>query len=931
MLPLKPDAPNAPEAPEAPEVRSARPAGAGTGGGVGVGVGDGDGVDRDPGRALPTDAVAQTLLQRAMPAERACFDELRLPTGALRPAWQRFAASLAAADGHSTVAAGWGEEFDRRVVQVAQRIAHDGVTHNVYADSAAQGARPAGAAPATAGPARPWSLQLLPQLIGAADWAVIEAGVQQRAELLQQMLADLYGPQRLLHDGLLPGALLLRHPGFLRPMVGARPPAGADGNAGLRLFVAAFDVARGADGRWWMVAQRAQGPSGLGYVLHNRLVVARQFPDAFRDLGVQRIASSYRRLLDTLEAAARVVAAGHTPRVVLLTPGPYSATYFEHAYLARYLGVPLVEGHDLTVRGQRLFMRTVEGLEPVHGVLRRLDDDWCDPLELRADSALGVPGLLQAVRAGTVVMANAFGSGCLESPAVQGFMPAIARRWLDQELLLPAMPTWWCGEAAAWQGVRQAMADKLVRSSFPLAPGGLAAAGPDIDADPDAWTVQSRMLFSRAPLWGAGVAVPRPALVRVYAIAEGNGRWHVLPGGMTRVSRHEDGSVSMQRGGTSLDTWVLTEGPVDGFSMLPQRLQVDDLQQRHRPVSSRTGENLFWLGRYTERTEQLVQLARATLLLIDADAGIDSGAPPALRSALSAVAVATGLAPPGVPTLAQSTALFQRAVLAGLGQGGAEAGAGLGPTPSIAFNLAALERASLGLRERLSAEHWGLIQALRADFATGLGAGGPGASRDDAAGGVPLLQLALPALDRLALQLAALTGAQSDRMTRDHGWRLLTVGRLLERLQGLATRLQAFVDAEALRSVAGVELLLELFDSLITFRARYQRHEDLLAVTDLLVLDSSNPRAFAGVLRRLRTELAKLPGDAAALHGLLALLPAPEAGAGLTLEALRGLDDTAIGQALRGLAASLQTAAAALAERIDERYFTPAHGADQRV
>jgi hypothetical protein len=206
------------------------------------------------------------------------------------------------------------------------------------------------------------------------------------------------------------------------------------------------------------VAQRTQGPSGLGYVLHNRMVVARQFPEAFRELRVQRIASSYRRLLDTLEIAAAEVSRrlgdGHAPRVVLLTPGPYSETYFEHAYLARYLGLPLVEGGDLTVRGDRLFLKTVEGLEPVHGLMRRLDDDWCDPLELRPDSALGVPGLLQAARAGTVVMANALGSAFLESPAVQGFLPAIARRLTGQELLLPSLPTWWCGEAAAWSDVR---------------------------------------------------------------------------------------------------------------------------------------------------------------------------------------------------------------------------------------------------------------------------------------------------------------------------------------------------------------------------------------------------------------------------------------------------------------------------------------------
>jgi uncharacterized alpha-E superfamily protein len=397
-------------------------------------------------------------------------------------------------------------------------------------------------------------------------------------------------------------------------------------------------------------------------------------------------------------------------------------------------------------------------------------------------------------------------------------------------------------------------------------------------------------------------------MVRVYAIADGGGRWHVLPGGMTRVARREDSSVSMQRGGTSLDTWVLTDGPVDTFSMLPQRLQVDDIAQRRRPVSSRTGENLFWLGRYTERTEQLVRLARATLTLIDTD----NDAPPAVMQALSALAVKSGLAPAGVPSLLRSAPLFQRALLARL--------ADTENATSVGYNLAALERASMALRERLSSEQWGLIRSMRESFTHAL---------ELPAGELPGLPLVLPALDRLALQLAAVTGAQTDRMTRDHGWRLLTVGRLLERLIGVATRLQAFLDAQALSSVAGIDLLLELFDSVITFRARYQRHEDLLALADLLVLDSANPRAFAGVLRRLRTEIGKLPGPPEALAPFLALLPAE--GAGLTLESLRGADDSAIAQALRALSINLARRAAAVADRVGERYFTLAHGTDQRI
>jgi uncharacterized alpha-E superfamily protein len=349
--------------------------------------------------------------------------------------------------------------------------------------------------------------------------------------------------------------------------------------------------------------------------------------------------------------------------------------------------------------------------------------------------------------------------------------------------------------------------------------------------------------------------------------------------------------------------------------MLQQRSQVAAVVERHRPVSSRMGENLFWLGRYTERTEQQLRLARATLVLL----GAGSDVPVSVQQAVSGLVVKMGLAPVGVPTLLQSAKLFERAVLAGLGktdlmQGGT----------SIAFNLQALERASMALRERLSPEHWGLIRSMRDGFGQALIA---------PAGELPSVAQVLPALDRLALQLAAVTGAQADRMTRDHGWRLLTVGRLLERLIGVATQLQAFVDAQAIvgprSSVLAVDLLLELFDSVITFRARYQRHEDLLALTDLLVMDSANPRAIACVLRRLRTEVGKLPGDASGLAPLLALLP--QEGTGLSWPSLQTSDDTAIAEMLHGLCASLAGRAALMAEALGERYFTLAAGLDRTI
>ena len=328
----------------------------------------------------------------------------------------------------------WGQFFEKiesetladiqaRSHSLGRQVRDNGVTYNAYADEN--------------GPQRPWSLDLFPLLLTPTDWARISTGVQQRARLLEAVMADVYGPQQLLQQGLLPPALVHGHPGYLRPMQGAQPVGGRF------LHIAAFDLARGPDGLWWVVSQRTQAPSGLGYLLENRLAVAAQFNPAFEALRVQRLAGTYRALMNSLRAASPM---GEQSHLALLTPGPYNETYFEHAFLARYLGLTLVEGSDLVVRDDHLFLKTLKGLEPVHGLLKRVDDAFLDPLELRADSTLGVPGLLQAVRAGHVLVANAPGSAFLESPALLGFLPAVAQKYLGETLTLPALSTWWCGE-----------------------------------------------------------------------------------------------------------------------------------------------------------------------------------------------------------------------------------------------------------------------------------------------------------------------------------------------------------------------------------------------------------------------------------------------------------------------------------------------------
>lgn len=768
------------------------------------------------------------------------FDELRGRLGRadpaaalspLSPLWQRFF--------ESTGVAGW-QELAQRAARIERQVQEDGATYNVY-DEGGQSARA-------------WPLELLPMLIGADEWQGIERGVIQRARLLNETLADVYGERRLLDAGLLPPSLVFAHPQYLRPMHGCRPPGG------VHLHVVGFDLARGADGLWWVVGQRTQAPSGPGYMLENRLIIAQQFPEAFREMSVQRLAASFQAMLQGL---MRLSPEGERSRVVLLTPGPHNETYFEHAFLARYLGLTLVEGGDLTVRGNRVFLKTLHGLERVHVLLRRVDDDYLDPLELRSDSALGVPGLLQALRAGEVVVANAPGAGWLESPGLSAFWPGVARHLLGEELLLPASTAWWCGEASVWQEHRARLDDYVVAPTFsasdttrsfaPAVIAGLSRSAREawlarIAADPAAHTLQARVRLSETPVWRAGQLEPRAAVLRVFAVSDGAGGWSVMPGGLTRVASRaqarEGGAdpwLSMRHGSASVDTWVQTEGRVDTTSLLPKPLTAADLTGSHWTVTSRSAENLFWLGRYTERAENSMRLARLSLETLAASTR--NGSATGVLAWLDELARRHGLIGEGVPAAEAAPRVFERALVHALADA-------QGAT-SVAWNLRALQPCAQALRERLSAEHWKLIHEVGEHFDQHLstvleqGAADPRAD-------------VLGVLARAATHLAAITGAQTDRMTRDDGWRLLSVGRQIERLDFLAHALATGFELGLQRSDEGFALLLGLFDSTMTYRAKFQARRELPPLLHLLVYDTDNPRSLAWVSRTMRERFLKL-------------------------------------------------------------------------
>lgn len=834
-------------------------------------------------------------LSLSMPPDAGHLDEMRDAGGqGLAPGWRAF---------FDHVGTAGLADLNRRERNLQRQIRDNGVTYNVYAD--------------TRGLQRPWALDLFPMLLGPSEWAGIEAGVRQRARLLNAMMADLYGPGELLRQALLPAALVQGHPGYLRAVHGVVPPGGT------WLHITAFDLAHGPDGRWWVVGQRTQAPSGLGYLLENRIAISRQFPKAFAGLKVQRLAASYRALMDGIKAQAPE---GEHARIALLTPGPYNETYFEHAYLARYLGLTLVEGNDLTVRDQRLYLKTLKGLEPVHALIKRVDDEWLDPLELRPDSGLGVPGLLQVLRAGHLLLANAPGSAPLESSALLGFLPAISRHLLGEDLALPSLPTWWCGEDAALREALPLLRDSVIRPTYPRS-GRETVMGRSLGAreldewsgrmvrHPDDHTVQTWLPLSQTPAWSGRRLVPRSAMLRVFALADGPGSWRVLPGGLVRLAPRGQLMASMQRGGSSADCWVMTDGEVDHTSLLPSAPGTAAPVHQKRPVTSRAAENLFWLGRYTERAENGVRLARIALAHLD---GEEPSSRP-LLAWLSALARENTLVLPDTPSAEHSARVFGRSLMAAL--------ASTPDSPlharstSVGHDLRALRNAAAQVRERLSTEHWSLIERAEAEFTRDCAAMAAGADYSAAD--------ALTALHNASALLAAITGAQTDRMVRDNGWRLLSIGRHIERLITLSRALALGLEHHSLDDPAGFEAMVALFDSTITFHAMYQQRRDMAALVDLLVMDRDNPRSLAWVVQTLRARLAKLSQSATPRDSVLAMgLPDPDT---WTLAELchqqRGGDGAPAHDPLARLLDECECAAAELSDEITRLHFSHA---DQR-
>ncbi len=747
------------------------------------------------------------------------------------------------------------EEINRRCGIADRHLREAGVFYRVYGESG--------------GTDRPWPLAHVPLILGEDEWAGVSRGMIQRAEILESILADIYGEGRLVSDGALPAAIVAGNPEYHRPLVGVRPKGGHF------LHFYAADLGRGPDGTWWVLNDRTQAPSGAGYVVENRVAISRAVPELYQGINAERIAGFFQQFRDALAA----MTGSGSARVGVLTPGPLNETYFEHAYLARYLGFLLLEGGDLVTRGGKLHVKTVAGLAPIDVLWRRIDTQFVDPLELNTASRLGVPGLVDVVRHGQASFVNALGSGILESRALMSFIPGLAKRLTGEDLILPNIATWWCGERPARDKVLAALDSMLVApamTSYAPRASEDAVFVADLDAAGRAEIAgritgrgselvgQEVVRLSTMPVWNGTQLEPRPFALRVFLARTGDG-WQVMPGGFCRISdRSDTRAFTMQKGGRAADMCIRSSHPPKPVSLLPRK-GTSFVRHSAGTLPSRAADSLFWLGRYSERAEMMTRILRA-ITILTSEAG-EGGNP--VRDELARYLGSYGIdEPSGIP--AELVAVIERAFLS-----------------------------ASSIRDRFAPDAWLILRDLLEYLRPQVGLSNSG-------------MLALAPLTQTLRMLAALAGLAQENMYQTTGWRFLKCGQRLERGIGIARLADRMASEKA--PVGSLDMLLEIADSVLTHRRRYAVALAHDSVFDLVVLDPQNPRSVAFQVNRMNEHVQSLPGyDRGGSPGAL------------EREVARLAVDLATSDAAhirRGFMPSVSRRLMGISEALTERYFT---------
>lgn len=764
-------------------------------------------------------------------SDRFSYNELLAEDGGLRPHWQTFFQSFSAL--------GEGQMQDREQ-DILRFLKENGVTYNVYGDPG--------------GLNRPWNLDIIPFMVSEAEWQKIESGLIQRATLFDLILKDIYGDRMLIKEGLLPFDLIYNHPGFLRQCSGIHLP----GNRSLILYSA--DMARSPDGNIWVLNDRTQAPSGSGYALENRLAIARILPEFFSGLKVRHLSPFFIALRNSLQNIAPIK--GQQPRVVILTPGPRNETYFEHSYLSSYLGFTLVQGDDLMVKDNHVWLKTIGGLEKVDVIIRRVDDLYCDPLELKEDSRLGVSGLLQAVRCGNVAIANPLGSSVLENPGLMGFLPRISQKLLGEDLKLPTIATWWCGEATAMKYVLENINTLVVKKIYKgsqkstsvnaseLSRIQLDKLKQDIQANPYLYVGQERINFSSTPSLIHGRIEPRNVLFRSFLVG-GKDSYTCMTGGLGRTSA-EPGNfvISNQLGGFSKDIWIISPEPGYTLGINP------DLQKTKTPamsgvLPSHTAENLFWVGRYAERVLGNARFQRTVMQFVVEGNRLqfenDIKTEQYLLQALTAYTCTwPGFTGPDAHKKFEQPWQELTDIVFNTERPG-----------SLSYNFSLFTRAVNTVRDHWSTDTWRVLKGMEDDW-------------QDAANSQLTHFRMIGALDNLITSMVAFIGLNRESISREQGWTLLDTGRKMEQSLLLMGMLQATITNHLPPEVEYnlQEAVMKSQECLMGYRYKYKVHIQLPLVLELLLLDPNNPRSLIYLLERLKAYLFDLPKTQQGSHSL---------------------------------------------------------------
>jgi uncharacterized circularly permuted ATP-grasp superfamily protein/uncharacterized alpha-E superfamily protein len=737
-------------------------------------------------------------------------DELFDPTGRPRGDWLSFLGDFAEYP---------EAEFRSRFDLATRHIRDTGVSYRIYGEENE----------------RSWPLSPLPLILSQREWREIAEGVEQRANLIEALLQDLYGEASLVAEGALPAAAVTGSVDFLAAMRGVKPPGGR------YLQIYAADLGRGPDGRWWVLDDRTQAPSGAGYALENRLVLSRAYPNLYNAMNIERLAPFFDGFRRGLAAAADRA----DPRICLLTPGPFSETYFEQAHLARYLGFLLVEGDDLIARDGKAYVRTIAGLKRADVILRRVDADFIDPLELNGASHLGTPGMLDVIRAGGVAMLNMPGSGVAESKALLGFLPKLCRRLLGEDLKMPNVATWWCGQTRERELVERDLESLAIASAFNARGGDGALAQPTLMSDltpaqrdqvrarlsdrPGDFVGQEVVRLSTMPTLRDGRLEAAPFVLRVFAAWTPEGM-KIMPGGFCRTSERLDvRAISMGEDARTADVWVIDDKPVERVTLMASQEEVR-IRRILGHLPSRAADNLFWLGRYVERAEATLRLARSLCTSLMDSESATHGAGETLAS-LQQMLIDWG-------------ALDETKLGGGALESARDALHDQAAYGSVIYLVRAARRTAASMRERLSADFWALLLNLEKELTEGAQS--------------PLSEAeALQQVESALQILAALAGLAHENMNRVAGWRFLDMGRRIER--GINTCRMTRTFAHEAATTDDLDLLLDLADSQITYRARYLVGLALTPVRDMVMLDPFNTRSLAFQTGAIKAHLAALP------------------------------------------------------------------------